>query len=320
MKGKNLTRRSFIKGAVAAAVSIGGNLPLPAEGGKEADQKRAVTGGPPRKIGLALGGGGAKGLAHVVMLELLDEMGIRPHRMAGTSIGAIIGAMYASGVTALEIREVIDKLVVSEHENWAKALARKDVLKWIEFIDPGVGHGGLLRTDGFITFLSETIKCRTFEELQIPLSIVAADLRSREEVIFQSGELSSAVKASMSIPGVFAPVHRDGMILVDGGAVNPVPYDLLIEECDLTIAIDVLGKRSDDDKEDLSFFDTIFGTIQVMQEAIVAQKMKYRRPDIYIKPPIAGVHVLEFNKANDVYRQSSTAREELKAELLRVLS
>ena len=101
----------------------------------------------PLRVGIALGAGGAKGLAHIPMLEALDELCIKPHCISGSSFGAVIGALYASGLSGLEIREFISGLVISENENWPEALFRKDILKWIDFIDPEIGKGGLIGGD-----------------------------------------------------------------------------------------------------------------------------------------------------------------------------
>ncbi len=199
------------------------------------------------RIGLALGGGGAKGLAHIPILEVLDELGVRPSAIAGTSIGAVIGALYASGVKGREIREGIHEMVFSEGKGEHRALDLPRGLRQIlDLIDLDLGSGGLLRGEKFLERIYEDVRARSFEELQTPLKVVATEFWTREEVVFESGELLPAVRASMSLPVLFSPVVRGHRVLMDGGAVNPVPYDLLLDECDFTIAVDVAGSRTMD--------------------------------------------------------------------------
>ncbi len=185
-----------------------------------------------KKIGIALGGGGAKGLAHISMLEVLDELGVRPHRISGTSIGAIIGALYASGLPARGIREGIGDLTATPR-TLKELFEAKKLPSWIEIIDIDVARGSLLQIDRFLEKLQTVIGVSQFEDLSIPLRVVAADFWARKEVVFTAGPLIPAVAASFALPGIFKPVVMDGRVLVDGGSVNPLPYDLLLDECDI---------------------------------------------------------------------------------------
>lgn len=270
------------------------------------------------KIGLALGAGGANGLAHILMLEVFDELGIKPYQIAGSSIGAVIGALYASGKSAKEIRKIADSLVIREKDTLKEVLLNKKIFKWVEFLDPELGQGGLISGDAFLSFLYDTIKKSTFEELEIPLSVVVTDFWKREQVVYRSGDLLPAIKGSMAIPGLFTPVSMDNRVLVDGGAVNPVPYDILPDECDITIAIDVTGEKSPQKK--LSFLNAIFNTFQIMQQAILTEKMTRQKPHIYIKPKIVDVRMLEFHKLDVIYKQARPAKAELKKKLSYVVS
>jgi NTE family protein len=269
-------------------------------------------------IGLALGAGGANGLAHIAMLEVLDEMGIKPHRISGSSIGAIIGALYAAGMSGKQIRELVEQFIISPGEPLLEKLVSKDALRWVDFIEIELGNGGILSSEGFIAFLYDTLKPKTFEQLQIPLKVVAADLWSREQVVLQSGELLPAVKASMALPGVFQPVVRNERVLVDGGTVNPVPYDLLMDECDLVIAIDVSGERTPPEEPAADYFATVFNSAKVMQQAIMTEKLRHQRPAIYIKPRIVDIRALEFYRAEEVFSMAAPARQELKQQLSRL--
>lgn len=275
---------------------------------------------PRPRIGLALGAGGANGLAHILMLEVLDEMGIKPDRISGSSIGAIIGALYAAGMGGKQIRQLVEQFIISPGEPLLEKLVSKDALRWVDFIEIELGNGGILSSEGFIAFLYDTLKPTTFEQLQIPLKVVAADLWSREQVVLQSGELLPAVKASMALPGVFQPVVRNERVLVDGGTVNPVPYDLLMDECDLVIAIDVSGERTPPEEPAADYFATVFNSAKVMQQAVMSEKLRHQKPAIYIKPRIVDIRALEFYRAEEVFTMAAPARQELKQRLSRLLA
>ncbi|MGA9573938.1 MAG: patatin-like phospholipase family protein [Lysobacterales bacterium] len=275
-------------------------------------------GGKP-KVGIALGAGGANGLAHILMLEALDELSIRPHRIAGSSIGAIIGALYAAGMKGAEIRKLVEQFIVSPKEHVVEELLNKDALRWVEFLEIDLGDGGLLSSEDFMSFLDDKLKQETFETLEIPLKIVAADLWGREQIVLQSGALPPAIKASMALPGVFQPVELDGRVLVDGGTVNPVPYDLLTAECDIVIGIDVSGERTKPKTLTPSYFETIFNAVKVMHQAIMTEKLRYKRPAIYLSPHIVDIRALEFYRAQEVFIQAGPAKAELKHQLARII-
>ncbi len=269
------------------------------------------------KIGLALGAGGANGLAHIAILEAFEELGITPHRMAGSSIGAVMGALYASGKSAKDIKKLVEDVVVQESDTWRELLFDGQLFSWFRFAEPELGEGGLINTDEFIAYLRDAIEGSRFEDLQIPLLVVTADLWSREQIVFDAGDLLPVVQASIAVPGLFKPVQINGRVLVDGGIVNPVPYDLLFEDCDVVVAVNVIGKSIPE--EDLSLFKSMFAAIRVMQTSILKEKMKQRAPDIYIETRIEGVRLLEFNKIDEVHEQAQRAKEDLKAELRAII-
>jgi NTE family protein len=265
------------------------------------------------RVGVALGGGGARGLAHILMLEVLDELKIRPYRIAGTSIGAVIGSLYASGMTAQKIKRLVDDLTVSEDESWLSSLFEEDVSRWWRMIDLQLGRGGLLDTAAFGTFLQESLGVSRFKELQIPLKVVAVNFWNRKQVVFDNGELIPAIQASIAIPGFFSPVQHNGQVLVDGGLVNPVPYDLLFDDCDIVIAIDVLGNRTPDtENKGPSYFETVFNTYQILQDSIIKEKINYLPPHIYIRPDLENIRVLDFNRVSEIYSQARPAQEKLR--------
>lgn len=263
------------------------------------------------RIGLALGGGGAKGLAHIPMLEAFDELGIRPHRVAGTSVGAILGALYAAGKRGADIRALVEQFLISSASRGEETLFRlPHSLRWLDFLDPA-GTGGLLDSTDFIAFIGETLGVDSFRQLRIPLRVTAADLWSGAPVVLDSGALLPALQASMALPGVFPPVTVNGRALVDGGVANPLPYDLLLDECDVVVAIDVSGDPNHDNDGMLSFMGVLFHSFHTMSGNILREKLKRQRPQIYIKPEIREVHVLEFHKAAQVFAQAQPAKREL---------
>jgi NTE family protein len=269
------------------------------------------------RIALALGGGGAKGLAHIEMLAAFDELGITPHRMSGASIGGAFAAAYASGTNAADIRAYVDRLVVSRGDRLADVFAKKDLWKWLDMVD--FRRRGAVKVDNFAMLVDDGIIAPAFEDLRIPLRLVASDYWNREKVVLDTGDLATAVKASMAIPGVFAPVEIGDKLLIDGGAVDPVPYDAWLGECDVTVAIDVSGARTAGRGRRPGFFDLVFNSFQIMQRAILDEKMKRVPPDILIRPDIRDVRVFEFFKAPDIAAQSAPEKERLKRELDRVI-
>ena len=269
------------------------------------------------RIALALGAGGAKGLAHIEMLEAFDELGIKPYRLSGASIGGAFAAAYASGTSAAEIRTYVDRLVISRGDRLADIFTKKDLWKWFDVVD--FRRRGAAKVDNFAMLVDDGIIAPVFEDLEISLKLVAADYWNRETVVLDHGDLAAAIKASMAIPGVFAPVEIDGKLLIDGGAVDPVPYDAWLGDCDVSVAVDVSGARTAGPARAPGFFDLVFNSFQIMQRAIVDEKMKRIPPDILIRPDIRDVRVFEFFKSHAIAAQSAPAKEQLKRELARVL-
>ncbi len=267
-----------------------------------------------KRIGLALGGGGARGLAHIHVLETLDELGIRPVAISGTSVGSVLGALYASGLSGKEIRDLVDRLLLRKIEKFSDVFTQGDFFKSVGLIDPAFQKGALLKGERFVRFLSDSMNCSAFEELEIPLSISTTDYCSGAEVVFRSGDLLSAVRASMAIPGVFSPVKRDGKLLVDGGLVNPLPYNLLPKKCDLIIAADACGSLERPFKKP-DFFDATLGSFDIMQSSLIAEQIRRDPPDIYLKPDLRGIRILEFKKAGQIFEQSKPIRNELRRRL-----
>ena len=264
------------------------------------------------KVGLALGGGGVRGFAHVLVLKTLDDMGMQPSMIAGTSMGAIVGAMYASGLSGEQLLSELHEYSVLKNDTWEDIYNKRDkLLEWLDVFSLEGSRGGILKPEGLFERLMTEIKCTSFEELEIPLTVVAADYWSAEEILFNKGDLRPAIQASMAVPGVFAPVSYQDRVLIDGGVVNLVPYDHVAPHCDVTIAVDVGGTRYPDETPVPNIMESLLGTIDIMQEAMLKNKLEDNPPDIYIRPEIKDVKMMDFMSIEDVLDQSQPAIDEL---------
>jgi NTE family protein len=272
-----------------------------------------------KTVGISLGGGGAKGLAHIAILEALDEMGIKVGAISGTSIGAIIGTLYASGLTGKEIRDAVDSLLTmpgSLQEAWAA----KRTFGWLEFLSFDLKRSHLLHVDPLVSEVEALLPVDLIEDLKIPMKIVAADFWNRSEVVLESGAIIPALRASFCLPGIFKPITIGDQVLVDGGCVNPIPFDLIRDQCDIVIAVDVLGRRVPSGSALPNFAEALFNTFQIAEKSIAVQKMISHPPDIYIEPDITDVKVMEFQKAAQIYRETRSECERLKVELNQLLN
>jgi len=240
-----------------------------------------------KKIGIALGAGGAKGLCHIAFLEALEDLGYRPSIISGTSIGALIGAFYASGLSAAEMKARLKKM---------------NLFQMGKMIDFSIWKtSGMMEGRGIEKFLKKNLPVRIFENLPIPLKIVATDFWKRDEVIFKKGDLVQAVRASISMPALLMPIRFEGRVLIDGGAVNPLPYDIIRGDCDLLIAIDASGEKTPPHEQSLpNMLESIVSNIQIMEASIIKNMMKIIKPDIYVKPELRGIRVLDFYKFDEI--------------------
>lgn len=267
-----------------------------------------------RTLGVALGGGGAKGLAHIPLLNEIEKSPFDITAISGTSIGAIIGSLYASGLKADEVHEAINSILATP-KTFKEAIGAERTFGWIELLDLELGKNSLLSAESFIAELGQIIGVDTFEELSIPLKVVATDFWNGNAVVFDSGPLMPAIAASFCIPGIFKPVMIDGVAMVDGGSVNPVPFDLIQDSCDLTIAIDVLGTREKPDDAMPSISDALFHTFQIAECSIVREKRRNREPDIFIEAVISDTKILDFHKSEKIFKQSQPWCDELQNKL-----
>ena len=264
------------------------------------------------KVAIALGGGGARGIAHVLALEALDEMGICPVAIAGTSMGAIIGAAYAAGIEGRSIRTHILRVLRNRSDVMSKLLRARVVA---DLVLRGRGNPVLLDPEICLDLFWPTAMPNRFEDLEIKTIVVATNYLHSNEVAFDAGPLRPAVAGSMAIPGLFRPVIFGDEVLIDGGAVNPLPYDLLFGLADIIVAVDVtFGGRSPKQRVP-SPFGSMFGAAQIMQGAITAQKIKLRAPDVLVRPKVEHFAVLDFFRASHILRAAEGSKEEFKLTL-----
>lgn len=264
------------------------------------------------RVGLVLSGGAARGLAHVGVIKVLEERGVRIDAIAGTSMGAVIGGLYASGYSVAELEKLALTL------DWYQVLSddppRQDVpfrrkqddrsflvKQKLSFRDDGTlglplgviqGQNLALLLERLLVHVSDT---RDFDQLPIPFRAVATDIANDEKVIFRSGHLPQAIRASMSIPAVFAPVEIEGRLLVDGGMVDNIPMDVARSMgVDQLIVVDI-GTPLKPRKELLTVVDVLNQSITMMTRRNSEEQLATLKPkDILIQPMLAGVGSTDF--------------------------
>src|SRR6056297_476670 len=264
------------------------------------------------RIGLALGSGGAAGLAHIAILKAFDEAGQRPTRIAGSSIGAIIGALYAAGMSGSEIEALFAEFGGSGFELLGNLASGENGISLTGLIDLDLDDGGVIDPEPFFDHLRSRIEARSFSDLDIPLVVVATNYFSGESVTLEQGDLFQALSASMAVPGLFLPVERDGALLVDGGVSNPLPWDLLGEEVDYVIAVDVSGQRERPVDGTLPASEMLFKAFELMQPSIVREKLRTNEPDLYLRPEVEGIRLLHFHRVETIIEQTGATAERLR--------
>ncbi len=284
---------------------------------------RRSTAPPRSRIGLALGGGSARGWAHVGVIRALAEAGIEPDIVCGTSIGALVGAAYVGGE--------LERL-----ENWVLGLRLQTV---VSFLDFSLGSG-LIKGDKLISFFRSHFVDRDIGELERPFGAVATDLQRGREVWLREGRVTDAVRASIALPGLFTPTQRDGRWLVDGGLVNPVPVSLCrAMGADVVIAVDLnsdllgrhlrpkparatrtraspepdtladtvmariqagmsqFGINHRDGPEPPAMLDVLASSINIMQVLITRSRLAGEPADVLLTPQLANMGLMEFHRA-----------------------
>jgi len=262
------------------------------------------------KLGIALGSGSARGWAHIGVLRALAEQGIAPDFIAGCSMGAMVGAACAAGR-------------IEELETWALSLDWKGV---VGLLDLGL-RGGLIKGDRLLNmFQGQFVQCQ-FSELALPFAAVATDLATGKELWLREGNVSDAVRASCTVPGLFPPVWRDGRYVVDGSVVNPIPVSLCrAMGAEVVIAVDLgshMNRRFPRDSQEASkaglqrrrlfnvlgpskrpggvpppsIVDTLLGAIDVMQERIAQARLVSEPPEVLLTPRLGELGTFEYHRA-----------------------
>ncbi|WP_245396471.1 patatin-like phospholipase family protein [Jiella sonneratiae] len=270
------------------------------------------------RIGIALGGGGARGLAHIHVLEALDDLGLKPVRVTGSSIGAVIGAGYASGMPARDIRAYMLDCFTSPRIVIGRLWQTRPVSLQEFLADGGFRIGQLNARRVIMAFMPPDVPL-TFEELAIPLGVMATDFYARAECELDSGELRSAIAASAAIPAIFRPVRRDGRLLVDGGIYNPLPFDRLKDVADVTIAVDVNGGPEGDKGRVPTPVQAMIGASQLTMQSIIDAKLIVSPPSLLFRPPVSAYGVLDFLRSREILTATEGLREEAKRAISRHL-
>ena len=240
-----------------------------------------------KTLGLALGAGGSRGVAHVGFLKALEEAGIRPDYICGCSMGSVVGAAYASGMTADEIWEIVGKLRI------------------LDILSPSKQRGGLFSTKKMRQLLLKHMGDLTFEELKIPFSCVAVDMCRQALVEFSQGRVVDCVVASSSIPAVFHPLDKDGMRLVDGGVLERVPVQQVKRMgADVVVAVDVFGKK--DCREDCPrVLGVLLETIDLMDNYRTKRRREENADiiDFWLEPDLGKMSQYEIKQVRFAYEK-----------------
>ena len=240
------------------------------------------------KIGIALGGGAARGYAHIGVLKAIDELKIPIDFISGTSIGSFIGALYASG-----------KLNQFEEEIRSKNSFIRDVLFKLDPIYPKLA---VMNGNEVIKVFKRLTDITTFEELNIPLTTVATDIINNQKIECNSGDIINAIKASIAIPGVLSPTYVNETLCVDGGLIDPVPLESAIKMgADYTIAVNLYGLESSEKKDEkYNIIDIIDSKAKIVLNNITHLSFKLNKPDLLIEPPIDQFRGWDFHKAKEL--------------------
>lgn len=252
-----------------------------------------------KKIGLALGGGGARGVCHIGVIKALEEAGIKPDFISGCSMGSVVGACYAKGMPTDEMMEIVSKL---------------SALKLIDLTVAPITKLGLLQGNKMNRLLKQHIGDIQFSDLNIPFTCVATDLYKGEIVTLSDGSVSRAVRASSSIPIIFPPVKYPNQLLVDGGVLCRVP----VNQCwamgaDVVIAVDALVNTRDEVNELKNIFNIVTRTFDVVDHSLTTanRQLNKHKHELWIEPEIAGMSQYvpkDFDKAYDGGYQATKAK------------
>ncbi len=268
-------------------------------------------------FGLALGGGGVKGLAHIPLLKKLDTLGLKPRYISGTSMGAILGALYAAGLSGQDIENrVRDHLFTRKDSIKHLYKRRKHLMRWLRVFSFERNRGGFLTAQGLFDELFSEIIDLSFEELPIKFIAVATNFHNGAEVALSEGALLPAVQASMAVPGVFAPVKIGDQLLVDGGLVNNVPCNYVsVDDCPI-IASDVISLMR---KKTPKATEVLSGSLSIMLRKATQSVYDKYPPTILFQPDTNKIDAFDFHKIAETLERGEQALASIEDELERFL-
>lgn len=227
------------------------------------------------RLGLALGGGAARGFAHVGVIQVLEEAGIKPDLVVGTSAGSLVAALYASGRTAAQLQQVADTMEEAAFADWTLPVFSR----------------GMLRGEALARYVNAQVGQRLIENMALPLGVVATDLQSGEGVLFRRGDTGTAVRASSAVPALFQPVAISGREYVDGGLVSPVPVRFARQMgAELVLAVDISSAPEGNPAGDS--LQILLQTFAIMGRSINGWEL--READVVVRPPLSGVKSADF--------------------------
>jgi NTE family protein len=240
----------------------------------------------PLKIALALGGGAARGFAHVGVIKALEAQGIVPDIVVGTSAGSVVGALYAAGYNGFELQELSMKMDESQVSDWS------------------LPNRGMIKGEALQDFINKAVKHLTLEKMKKLFAVVATDLRSGEMIVFRSGNTGQAVRASSAVPGVFQPVSIGAREYVDGGLVSPIPIRVARSlGADFVIAVDISDKPKNNKTE--SSVEVLLQTFNIMGQSI--SRYELTDADIVIRPDTPGISATDFKDRHHAVLQGEKA-------------
>lgn len=243
---------------------------------------------PKPRIGLALGGGAAKGFAHIGVIKMLEANGIHPDVVAGTSAGSVVGALYASGMDPFQMQEQAFALDESK----------------IRDVSLFSGSGGLVQGQKLQDYVNQLVGNRSMEKLKLPFAAVSTQLEDGHRTVFVRGNTGQAVRASSSIPGVFQPVEISGRHYVDGGVVSPVPVDAARQlGADFVIAVDISSKASGSNPNGM--LGVVGQSISIMGQKLGEQELA--RADTVIRPKVNQIGATDFEQKNQAILEGERA-------------
>lgn len=256
-------------------------------------------------FGLALGGGGVKGLAHIPLLKKLDALGAKPSCISGTSMGAIIGALYAAGLSGEEIEARVRDHLFSRKDSIKHFYKRrKHLMRWLRVFSFEKNRGGFINAEGLFDELFNEIVDKNFEDLSIPFTAIATNFHTGDEVALSQGSLLPAVQASMAVPGVFAPVKIDENLLVDGGLVNNVPCNHASKNNCPVIASDVISLMR---KQTPKATEVLSGSLSIMLRRATSGIYEKTPPAILFQPDTNKIDAFDFHKIAETLERGEQA-------------